>query len=247
MGDTKFGCWLDLPSPAVAEIIGLSGFDFTVIDLEHGPMSMETATLCMMALKSTPTMPIIRVTEGTEGQIKRALDSGAAGVMVPRVETAEQAERMVQYFRYPPRGVRGAAQSVIRAAGYGKHAEQYTAEETERHMLALQIESVEGLANAEAIAAIDGVGMLFFGPADYAASCGLPITAPEVRDAAAEVARIAADYGLRSGTVLFPGATVAGLAESGLGYISVAGDAGALMASLDAALTGARDEVHGAG
>lgn len=246
MNKMHLGCWLDLPCPAVAEIIALSGFDFTVIDLEHGPMGMETATLCMMALKGTQCRPILRVTEGTEGQIKRALDAGAQGVMVPRIETAEQAEEMMQYFSYPPRGIRGSAQSVIRAAGYGRGAQTYTKIVKERHFLALQIESATGMENAEAIAQVDGVGMLFFGPADYAASMGLAIDAPEVMDAASDVADIASEHNLLSGTVLFPGSTVASLAEAGMDFVSVSSDVGALSSAFDQSIQAARKDLNGA-
>ena len=163
---TAIGCWLDIPSPFVADIIGHAGFDFTVVDLEHGPMNVETAATCLMALRGSDTFPIVRVTEGTEGQIKRVLDVGAQGVMVPRVESAAQAEAMASYFRYPPHGRRGSAQSLIRASGYGFRAAEYTERFSETHLLALQIESADGLATCQSIAAVDGVGMLFFGPAD---------------------------------------------------------------------------------
>lgn len=242
---TNFGCWFDIPSPFIAEMIGVAGYDFCVIDLEHGPMSLETATLSLMALEAAPTMPIVRVTEGTEGQIKRALDAGAKGVMVPRVETPMQAEAMVEFFRYPPRGIRGSAQSVIRASGYGLNAQAYTESFAEQHLLALQIESVAGFAAREAIAATDGVGMLFFGPADYAASLGVPIDHEEVLRAAKAVAGCAASHGLLAGTVLFPGSTPAVLAAAGMTHISVAGDIGVLMSGLTQALSAAREETDG--
>lgn len=239
---TAYGCWLDLPSPFVAEIIGLLGFDFTVIDLEHGPMSLETAALCLMALRGAQTLPILRVAEGTEGQIKRALDAGARGIMVPCVESAKQAEAMVQYFRYPPRGRRGSAQSVIRAADYGLSASEYTQAFPRSHLLAVQIESTNGLAARAEIAATDGINMLFFGPADYAASLGVSIDSPEVFDAAIAVAETAQAQGLLAGTVLWPGTTSAALSAAGMTHISVTGDVAALTGGFAAALTAARRE-----
>jgi 2-keto-3-deoxy-L-rhamnonate aldolase RhmA len=160
--------------------------------------------------------------------------------MVPRVETALQAEAMVAYFRYPPRGIRGSAQSVIRGASYGLDADGYMERFVETHLLALQIESVDGFAAREAIAATDGVGMLFFGPADYAASLAVPMDHPEVFAAARAVAACAKSHGLYAGTVLFPGATPQSLAEAGMTHISVTGDVGTLTAGFASAISEAR-------
>jgi len=87
----RFGCWLDLPSPHVAEIVAQTGFDWVLIDLEHGPIGVETASLMLMALKSTPARGIVRIPELTEAWMKRALDMGAHGVMVPNIADAAQA------------------------------------------------------------------------------------------------------------------------------------------------------------
>ncbi|MEL7216006.1 MAG: aldolase/citrate lyase family protein [Pseudomonadota bacterium] len=241
----RFGCWLDLPSPLIAEMAGDAGFGFVVIDLEHGPMSLETATLCLIALRAhAATLPIVRVTEGTEGQIKRALDAGARAVMVPRVESPAQAEEMVRFFRYPPRGVRGSAQLVVRATRYSRDAAAYTETFAQTHLLALQIESAVGLEACADIAAVDGVGMLFFGPADYAASIGVGLDHEDVRAAARAVCQVAAQNGLKTGTVLFPGTSVAELAEMGMSHIAVTGDLGALVSGFDAALASARAQTE---
>ena len=240
-----FGCWLGLPSPLIAEMAGDAGFGFVVIDLEHGPMSLETATLCLIALRAhAATLPIVRVTEGTEGQIKRALDAGARAVMVPRVESRAQAEQIVRFFRYSPLGVRSSAQSVVRATRYGRDAAAYTEAFAQTHLLAVQIESALGVEVCADIASVEGIGMLFFGPADYAASIGVALDHADVRAAARAVCQIAARNGLETGTVLFPGISVAELTEMGMGHIAVTGDLGALVSGFDAALKSARAQTE---
>lgn len=231
--NNRFGCWLDLPSPHVAEIVAQTGFDWVLIDMEHGPIGIETASLMLMALKSTGARGIIRLPELTEAAMKQALDIGADGVMVPNIADAAQAEQAAKWFHYAPRGSRGQAQSVIRAANWGRRAADYTG----GRELIVQIEHRAALADAEAIAAIDGVHMLFLGPADFAASSGLPRESAEVLDAARQVAQAASFHGKRSGSVLFPAGPVAALMSEGITDIAVASDVAALTGSLDAALS----------
>ena len=231
------GCWIDLPSPHVAEIVGQSGFDWALIDLEHGPIGIETASLMLMALRASGTMGIVRIPELTEGWMKRVLDAGAEGVMVPSIADAMQAEQAARWFHYAPRGSRGEARTVIRAADWGRARARYAG----GRELILQIEHRTALAQIDAIAAIDGVGMLFLGPADFAASSGLAITDPQVLEAARTVAGAAAAQGKRSGSVLWDGVTVADLRAAGVSDISVASDVVALTSALDAALAGSQD------
>jgi 2-keto-3-deoxy-L-rhamnonate aldolase RhmA len=228
----RFGCWLDLPSPHVAEIVAQTGFDWVLIDLEHGPIGVETASLMLMALKSTPARGIVRIPELTEGWMKRALDMGAHGVMVPNIAGAAQAEQAAQWFHYGPRGRRGEAQSIIRAADWGRSAAGYSGGVE----LIIQIEHKIALSQASEIAAIDGVHMLFLGPSDFAAACGLAKDAPEVLDAARHVAQAANAQGKRSGSVLFPGGAVETLHSAGVTDISITSDVATLVQSLDATL-----------
>ncbi|MEL6680001.1 MAG: aldolase/citrate lyase family protein, partial [Pseudomonadota bacterium] len=229
MTDTpvQLGCWIDLPSPHVAEIIGGAGFDFAVIDLEHGPMSVETASLCMMALRGTGTRAWVRVPEASEAAIKRALDAGAAGIMVPNVPDAATAERISRWFHYAPLGQRGRAPDIIRASGYGRDS-AYLSGWPGDHQLILQIETPEALEQAEEIAAVPGVSMLFFGPTDFSAAAGFSLDDPRVRTAAARVAEVAQRTGKAAGTIVFPGADAGTLSAAGYGYLAVASDVIAL-------------------
>ncbi|MHA1128743.1 MAG: HpcH/HpaI aldolase family protein, partial [Alphaproteobacteria bacterium] len=157
----EFGCWLDLPSPQVAEIMAQTGFDFIVIDLEHGPASIETAQMQMMAMKATGCRAIVRVPEASEAWVKRVLDAGAQGVMVPKVETAAQAAEIASWAYYAPKGVRGDAWRVVRASGWGRGSDAYKESWNADGFVAVQIESVLGLANIKEIAAVKGVTQLF--------------------------------------------------------------------------------------
>ena len=239
----QIGCWLGLPSPEVAEIVAGTGFDFAVIDLEHGSIGIETATRMLMALGTSATVPLVRVPEAAEGWIKRMLDAGAAAVIVPRVEDAATAARLAGYATYGPEGRRGEGAGVARAAAWGRTATAYRNGWRERGGLILQIESPEGLAAAPEIAAVPGVTQLFFGPSDFSACLGTDRADPRIAAAAREVARIARTAGREAGTVTFPGGGFAELAAMGFTHALDASDIAVLVPGLDASLAAARREL----
>lgn len=235
----EYGCWLDLPSPQVAEIMAQVGFDFIVVDLEHGPMSVETAQVQMMAIGDR-ARAIVRVPEGTEAWVKRVLDAGAGGVMVPKVESAAQAAKIVSWAYYAPKGVRGDARRVVRASSWGRDSEAYKVDWNGNGFVSVQIESVAGLANIEEISAVEGVTQLFFGPSDYSADAGVLVDSDETLAAAARVATVAKAHGLKCGSVTFPQGTPQALAGLGFTHISVTGDIAALSDGLDGSLLDAK-------
>ncbi|OUS08657.1 hypothetical protein A9Q96_04285 [Rhodobacterales bacterium 52_120_T64] len=235
----EYGCWLDLPSPQVAEIMAHVGFDFIVVDLEHGPASVETAQLQMMAIGAR-ARPIVRVPEGTEGWVKRVLDAGAGGVMVPKVESAAQAADIVSWAFYAPKGQRGEARGIVRASSWGRNFEAYKTKWNADGFIWIQIESVAGLENIEEIAAVEGVTQLFFGSADYSADAGVSTDSEETLAAASKVAAVAKAHGLHAGSVLFPQGTPQSLAKLGFTHISVASDVSALRDVLDGSLRDAK-------
>lgn len=156
-----------------AEVIGHAGFDCVMIDQEHGPGTTRTAIGQLQALAAaghTPTL--MRVSWNDAVLIKRALDTGVDGIMVPMVENAEQAHRAVASCYYPPRGIRGCATPVIRASEYGLSETHYLETIEQRLTVICQIENRAGLDNIESIAAVDGVDMLFIGPMDLGADLG---------------------------------------------------------------------------
>ena len=171
-GNPALAFWLHLASPVAAEIMSLVGYDGAVIDLEHGPVDYLGATTLMQAMGATPTSSILRVPWNDPVEIKRALDTGVEGIMVPSVDTAEAALSAVAACHYPPHGIRGAAHILNRASSYGLESEAYLRDDGRELLVILQIESLEAVANLEKITAVDGIDMLFIGPMDLSGSAG---------------------------------------------------------------------------
>ena len=224
-GQPAFGCWLEMFSPIAAEIIALVGYDCVLIDLEHGPGSYLDALSLMQAVEGLGPAPLVRVPSNDPVAIKRVLDIGAAGVMVPAVNTPEQAEAAVAACRYPPRGKRGMAASIVRASDYGLRWRDYVAEVGDNLLVMCQIESAAAVENAARIAAVDGVDMLFIGPFDLSANTGHlgEPDHPEVRAMIVGVERVAKDAGRLLGGIPTAERSVAELL--GAGYDLVLADA----------------------
>ncbi len=164
------GSWLMSASAAVAEAMGHCGFDFLVVDMEHSPLSVGTAIELLRALCATPTAPLVRLASTDPVRVKQVLDAGAASVMFPFIQTAEQALAAVSYTRYPPAGVRGVA-AMHRASHYG-HTREYLHTANEGIAVVVQLETPEAIDELEPIAAVPGVDALFVGPGDLAAALG---------------------------------------------------------------------------
>jgi 2-dehydro-3-deoxyglucarate aldolase len=164
------GCWLALGSPITAEVMGLVGFDWLLLDAEHAPNDVLSLIPQLMALKDSPSAPVVRPPSNDSVVIKRLLDAGFYNFLIPFVETAEQARAAVAATRYPPAGVRGVSVAQ-RGNRYGTVADYFTGV-NEQIAVAVQIESPAGVASARDIAAVDGVDALFIGPSDLAAGMG---------------------------------------------------------------------------
>lgn len=164
--------WSHLASPIAAEIMSLVGYDGAVIDMEHGPVDCLAATTLMQAMSGTSTSPIIRVPWNDPVAIKRALDTGVEGIMVPEVKTVAEAQSLVRACLYPPQGIRGAASVLNRAASYGLDHVKYLEENGKELLVIAQIESLDAVDNLEKIAAVDGIDVLFVGPNDLSGDCG---------------------------------------------------------------------------
>jgi 4-hydroxy-2-oxoheptanedioate aldolase len=171
-GRPQLGLWVGLADPYVAELLATSGFDWLLLDGEHAPNDVRSLLGQLQAVAPYPVHPIVRPVIGETALIKQILDIGAQTLLVPMVETAEQARALVTATRYPPRGVRGVGSALARAARWGQ-VDGYLARAEEELCLLLQVESVRGLENLEAIAALEGVDGVFFGPSDLAGSMGL--------------------------------------------------------------------------
>ena len=158
---SKIGTWLSAGSPTLAELAGIIGFDWVLLDLEHGNATEAAIPEQLRALRGSPTQGIVRVGAPHADLIARVLDWGAHGIMVPRVNSAAEAEHIVRSAHYQPRGKRGYSRTV-RAYDYGLRAP----EEAPAPILMAQIETMEGVNHAAEIAKVDSIDVLFVGPAD---------------------------------------------------------------------------------
>lgn len=160
--------------PAIYEIAGLAGFDFVIIDLEHGPISYETAQNLIRTCELVGVSPIVRVPRNEEHYILRALDIGAHGVEVPEINTKEQAERLVEAARYYPEGKRGVCR-YVRAAEYSRTTKaEYFKKANANTLVIAHLEGLEGLKNLDQILEVKGIDLLFIGPYDLSQSMGIP-------------------------------------------------------------------------
>ena len=165
-------CLANMASPVAAEIVACAGYDGVMVDLEHGPGDVLNATAQMQAITAAGAAPLMRVAENAPVHLKRALDAGPQGVMVPMVSTPDGARAAVAACRYPPEGVRGVAHGIARASRYGTDVARYVERGEGELLLICQIETLDGVDNAHAIAATEGVDMIFVGPMDLSASAG---------------------------------------------------------------------------
>ena len=170
-GRTVYGCWLGLAAPHVAEIMGTAGFDWLVIDNEHSANDLRTTRDALIALDSSDSHSVVRVPVGEAWIIKQMLDAGAQTILVPMIESAEQAEMLVRAMRYPPRGMRGVGYSMTRSSQFSLIAD-YGLTADEEVCLIVQVENRAGLAALDDILKVDGIDGVFVGPADLAADMG---------------------------------------------------------------------------
>lgn len=200
-GQATRALWLEADSPAMAEAAVFAGMRFLLIDNEHGPASRETTAHMARAIEAAGGHPMVRVAANDPVQLKRVLEIGLTSIMVPMVETADQARAAVAACRYPPRGTRGFAGD-IRASRYGT-AKGYAHDAHHELLLMIQIESPKAVQNAAEIAAVDGVDMLFIGPYDMSGGYGKlgETDCAEVEAAIASIEQIALDTGRPLGTV----------------------------------------------
>jgi len=182
-GKLAYGMFAVLGEPALVEMIGYSGLDFVVIDTEHSGNTMEQVGNMVRAADVAGITPIVRVTANSPELILRALDSGAGGVLVPQVNTAEEVTAVVRAARYAPKGERGIA-GVVRAARYGFiPMQEYLTGANRENLVITQVEHVDAVKNLDSILAVEGVDGIFIGPTDLSQSMGITgkFSDPELR------------------------------------------------------------------
>jgi 4-hydroxy-2-oxoheptanedioate aldolase len=240
-GEPTIGVFVGLGAPASAELIARAGYDWAILDLEHGMGSAGDLHAQLLAVQTTPTAALVRVPSVERLRIDRALDLGADGVMLPQVRSAIEARDGVSWMRYPPAGVRGVA-LVSRGAGYGAVDHPDIAARVNESLLGVfQVESLEAVEAADDLASIDGVDVLFVGPADLSHNMGIPgqLTHPDFTGALDRVIAAAQRHGKSAGILLRDGASVAASHARGFTFLGVGSDV-AFVSS------GARRELHAA-
>lgn len=170
-GHPTAGAWAQIASPITAEILAQAGFDWILFDMEHGPGDILTLFHQLQAINGSPAVPLVRVPWNDLVIIKRVLDVGAYGILVPYVNTAEEASLAVRATRYPPEGIRGVAGSP-RAQGYGSNATAYLSRANAEILLLCAVETRTAVENLDDILRIEGLDGIFIGPMDLASSLG---------------------------------------------------------------------------
>ncbi|SDH29124.1 2,4-dihydroxyhept-2-enedioate aldolase [Leifsonia sp. 98AMF] len=222
---TLFGMWSCAGSPLVAEICAGSRLDIVLIDGEHSPVNLESILAQLQAVAPYPAIPVVRAPIGDPVVIKQLLDLGAQNILVPMVDSVAHAEAMVRAVRYPPHGVRGVGSALARSSRWSR-IPNYLARASDLVSLTVQIETTEGLEQAAAIAAIDGMDALLVGPADLAASMGLlgQQNHPDVVAAVESVIAAGRAAGTPVGVNAFDPATADRYAAAGAAYVLVGAD-----------------------
>lgn len=238
------GAWLFSGSAAAAEILGLQGFDALAIDQEHSPSGPESTIAQMRAIGAAgPATILVRVPDGESRTIKLALDSGAEGIIVPAVESADEARAIVAACRYPPGGRRGAHYTVSRAADWGRKSGDYLRTYSAELLIIAMIESERGLNAAPDIAGVEGIDMLFLGPLDLTASLGRigDFANWRVAGAVDQIAGACAGCGKWAGSTTLPGFTAPQLFARGYGFVTMGSDVMFLQAGAAASLREAQE------
>jgi len=240
-GETLFGTFLNLGSIQAAEVCGRSGLDWVLVDLEHGSGTEADLLPQLAAIAGTPATALVRVEEGTRLRIGRALDLGADGVMVPQVNTAAAARDIASWLRFPPHGKRGVA-LFTRGLRYGAGGHDSVDTRNEEIVGVAQIESRAAVEAAAEMAAVDGIDVLFVGPADLSHALGIrgQIDHPDFDAAIRTVADAAKANGKAAGIMLWKPEEAARYAAMGYTFFSLSTDGALLNAAVRGALQGGR-------
>jgi 4-hydroxy-2-oxoheptanedioate aldolase len=229
-GTYPMGTWLSVGHPTVAEVSASRDVDFALIDTEHTTITLETVENMARAIDAADgsTDTIIRVPWNDHVRLKRVLDIGIDGVMVPMIDTAAEARELVNAMRYPPEGSRGIASG--RAAEYGEQFTEYVENANGSFTTIAQIESREGLQNVDEIAEVEGIDALFVGPADMSGALGVfgEDNPDELTEAMDRVVNAAAAAGIAVGTLTIDTDTVADRIERGFDFLIVGKDTSSL-------------------
>ena len=198
-GEPSIGSWMSMAHPSIAEILALAGYDWIVIETEHTAIDVSEVLRLIIAIEQRGSVPLVRLAWNDPIQAKAVLDSGAAGVLVPMVNTKADAEQAVSMTKYPPLGSRGVG--LARAQGYGNNFDAYVTNANADTLLLVQIEHREAVENIEQILSVTGIDGVFIGPYDLSLSLGIPgrLNHPDILAAKQKVLTATLAHGLIAG------------------------------------------------
>ena len=240
-GETLIGSLVTLASPDVAEIMSLVGFDYLWIDTEHAPIDFVHSQMMIQAVGGRCPC-IVRIPENNEVWIKKALDTGCDGIVVPQVKSAAEARKAIEYSLYPPLGRRSVG--ISRAHGYGMSFQEYVGAANEKLTIVLQVEHIEGVQAIESILEVPGIDAILIGPFDLSGSLGVlgQITHPQVQDAMEEVRRHCEKADVPAGIFAVDAKSARGFIAEGYNLIALSTDSFYLWQSAKRALGEVRDK-----
>ncbi len=245
-GETQIGLWLNAGSAVAAEIAGATGFDWCLIDAEHGPYSPDVISDQLRVLDSGGTPAVVRVPVGEDWVIKQVLDLGAQTLLVPMVNSGAQAEQVVRATRYAPDGVRGLGAGVARVSGWGRISD-YAESANDQIGVIVQAETRAAIEDLDASLSVEGVDCVFVGPADLSADMGYlgNPEAEEVQEVIAGAVKRIRAAGKAAGIIHYDPGKFAHYIRLGFNFLGVGADVSLMRASFDATLAKARVAVQG--
>lgn len=224
-GEASLGTFVTIGSPDIVDILKHLGLDWFIFDTEHSYMSTDTVKTMMQALGDGKASPMVRIGQIDQYLVKRALDIGGEGLLVPLVNSPEEAEKLIKFAMYPPKGVRGAGPG--RASRYGMNFAEYLRTANEELLIAVQIETKEALANSREILGTNRVDVGFVGPTDLTLALGLwdDRSNPKVIEAMEQVVKVCNDLGKIPGTMATSVEEARKFLKLGFKFLSLASDA----------------------
>jgi len=230
-GEHTAGSWLSVAHPTVAEVMGLGGFDWLAVDMEHGIVGLEAAQTLIQVLAGTPAASVVRVPWNEPVVVKQVLETGPEGIMFPQVNTREQAEAAMRSVMYPPEGIRGIG--CQRAAGFGAWFEDYLKTANQEQLVIMQIEHVQSVENIDGILQVPGLDVVFLGANDLSASMGLlgQPSHPRVQEAIRHVLTASRKAGVAAGLMAADAEDANRRFREGFQFVGIGHDVGHLSAT----------------
>jgi len=233
-GEQLLGLWVGLGDDNVAELCAHAGFDWLLIDGEHGPNDLRSILSQLRAMQGSPSLPVVRLASDDRVAIKQHLDIGAQTLLIPMIESAEQAREVVRSCRYAPAGARGIGAALARASRYGRTPD-YLHRANDEICILLQVETCAGVDALEEILQVDGVDGVFVGPSDLAADMGLPGKpgSEEVQKVVVDALKAIGASSKASGILTSDVDLARQYQDMGVGFLAVGSDVGVLVGALN--------------